>query len=113
MRSGSVATTATTLVDARLNVSPFLLRELGPYLAGKHKGRRLTVPTLMLHGTRDLAIDHRALGDWQSHALKMAVELRDDSGHFINEELPELVASRARALFSDGYELRGQTEEGA
>jgi len=80
----------------------FLLRELGPYLAGKHRGRRLTVPTLMLHGTRDLAIDHRALGDWQSHALEMSVELRDDSGHFINEELPELVASRARTLFGDG-----------
>jgi pimeloyl-ACP methyl ester carboxylesterase len=79
-----------------------LLRELGPYLAGKLRGRRLTVPTLMLHGTRDLAIDHRALGDWRSHALKMAVELRDDSGHFINEELPDLVASRARNLFSDG-----------
>jgi pimeloyl-ACP methyl ester carboxylesterase len=77
----------------------FLSRELRPYLAGQHRHRRLRVPTLLLHGTRDLAIDHRRLGQWQTHAEKMAVELRDDSGHFIAEELPELVAERARTLF--------------
>jgi pimeloyl-ACP methyl ester carboxylesterase len=77
----------------------FLLRELGPFLAGRYRGRRLTVPTVLLHGTHDLALDHRRLGDWKSWADDMAVELRDDSGHFIAEELPELVASRARALF--------------
>jgi len=40
------------------------------------------------------------LGDWRTWADDMAVELRDDSGHFIAEELPELVAARARALFA-------------
>jgi hypothetical protein len=29
----------------------------------------------------------------------MQVELREDSGHFIAEELPDVVAERARALF--------------
>jgi pimeloyl-ACP methyl ester carboxylesterase len=77
----------------------FLLRELFTYLAGEFNGRRLSVPTLLLHGTRDLAIDHRALGHWRSHADDMEVELRDDSGHFIAEELPEVVLDRARALF--------------
>ena len=77
----------------------FLLRELPPYLAGRHRGRRLTVPTLLLHGTRDLAVDHRRLGDWETWADDMAVELRDDSAHFIAEELPEVVAARARELF--------------
>jgi pimeloyl-ACP methyl ester carboxylesterase len=77
----------------------FLLRELSAYLAGEFNRRRLTVPTLLLHGTRDLAIDHRALGRWQSHADEMAVELREDSGHFIAEELPGVVVERARALF--------------
>jgi pimeloyl-ACP methyl ester carboxylesterase len=77
----------------------FLLRELGPYLRGAHRGRRLTVPTLLLHGTRDLAVDHRRLGDWERWADDMSVELRDDSGHFIAEELPQVVAQRARALF--------------
>lgn len=80
----------------------FLLRELRPFLAGQHKGRRLSVPTLLIHGTHDLAVDHRRLGPWHEHADDMAVELRDDSGHFIAEELPELVAERALALFGGG-----------
>jgi pimeloyl-ACP methyl ester carboxylesterase len=77
----------------------FLLRELRPYLTGQYRDRRLEVPTRMLHGTRDVAVDHRSLGQWESHADDMAVELRDDSGHFIAEELPDLVATRARELF--------------
>jgi pimeloyl-ACP methyl ester carboxylesterase len=77
----------------------FLLRELRPFLRGQYSGRRLTVPTLLLHGTRDLAVDHRALGQWQAHAEQMDVELREDSGHFIAEELPDLVVERARSLF--------------
>jgi pimeloyl-ACP methyl ester carboxylesterase len=77
----------------------FLTRELAPWLAGRNRGRRLTVPTLMLHGMRDRAIDHRRLGGWEPWADDMAVELRPDSGHFIAEEIPEVVAGRARALF--------------
>jgi pimeloyl-ACP methyl ester carboxylesterase len=78
----------------------FLLRELVPYLRGQHVGRRLHVPTLLLHGTRDPAIDHKRLGNWEPWADDMSVELRDDSGHFIAEELPEMVADRARRLFA-------------
>jgi len=78
----------------------FLLRELWPFARGQFNGRRLTVPTLLLHGTHDLAIDHRALGQWQTHADQMDVELRPDSGHFIAEELPDLVVARARELFA-------------
>ena len=77
----------------------FLGLELFPWLAGRNRGRRLTVPTRLLHGKKDLAIDHRRLGDWDRWTDDMQVELRDDSGHFIAEELPEVVADRARALF--------------
>jgi pimeloyl-ACP methyl ester carboxylesterase len=89
---------ARTRASVRL-YRTFLLRELLPFLAGQHRGRRLTVPTLLLVGTRDLALDHRRLGDWETWADDMSVELRDDSGHFIAEELPEVVAERALALF--------------
>jgi pimeloyl-ACP methyl ester carboxylesterase len=78
----------------------FLTRELLPYARGAFIGRRLRVPTLLLHGTKDLAVDHRALGRWREHADEMEVELREDSGHFIAEELPDVVAARARALFA-------------
>jgi pimeloyl-ACP methyl ester carboxylesterase len=77
----------------------FLLRELVPFATGRYRGRRSTVPTVLLHGTRDIAIDHRNLGDWRSWADEMSLELRDDSGHFIAEELPAVVAARALALF--------------
>jgi pimeloyl-ACP methyl ester carboxylesterase len=77
----------------------FLRRELVPYFAGKFGQQRLTVPTLLLHGMKDLAVDHRRLGQWQTHADDMAVEFHQNSGHFIAEELPEIVAARARALF--------------
>ena len=76
----------------------FLLREVGPVLRGQYRGRRLTVPTRLLVGTRDLAIDQKRLGDWRRWADDMEIEMRDDSGHFIAEELPEYVADRARAL---------------
>ena len=79
----------------------FLTRELWPFLRGDFNDRRLSVPTLLLHGTRDLAIDYRSLGDWRSHADAMSLELREDSGHFIAEELPEVVAERALALFAN------------
>ncbi len=78
----------------------FLLGELRPYIARAQRGRRLRVPTLLLHGTRDLAIDHRRFGEWPLWADDMAVELRQDAGHFIAEELPEVVADRAGALFA-------------
>jgi pimeloyl-ACP methyl ester carboxylesterase len=92
----------------------FLLRELRPYLAGAHRGRRLHVSTLLLHGMRDLAVDYRRLGEWEAHADEMAVELREDSGHFIAEELPELVAARAQALFAGGSpaEIAGSAAPG-
>jgi hypothetical protein len=38
----------------------------------------------------------------------MRLELRDDAGHFIGEELPELVAERALALFASGATLSAQ-----
>ena len=83
----------------------FLLHELLPFVTGRYRGRRSTVPTVLLHGTRDIAIDHRNLGDWRTWADDMSLELREDSGHFIAEELPELVAARALALF-DGASPR-------
>jgi pimeloyl-ACP methyl ester carboxylesterase len=78
----------------------FLTRELGPWLAGRFRGRRLTVPTLLLVGTADIALDHRRLGDWEKWADDMRVERFENSGHFVAEELPDEVAGRALELFA-------------
>lgn len=84
----------------------FLTRELRVFLAGQFAGTRLTVPTILLHGTGDLAIDHRSLGRWRAHADEMQVELREDSGHFIAEEIPEAVVECALRLFGAPVRLK-------
>ena len=50
--------------------------------------RQQTVPTLQLHGMRDVAVDHRRRAVWREFSDEMALELREDSGHFIAKELP-------------------------
>jgi len=69
----------------------------GGGLAKEH----LTVPTRLLFGTGDVAISTRLVRDgWQGHADDMEVELVDDSGHFIVNEKPDLVAQRALEFFA-------------
>jgi pimeloyl-ACP methyl ester carboxylesterase len=97
---------ARAAASARL-YRTFLLRELVPFINGRYRGRRSTVPTVLLHGTRDVAIDYRNLGDWRTWADDMSLELREDSGHFIAEELPEVVAARALALFAGAEPAAG------
>ena len=64
---------------------------------------RLTVPTRVLHGTRDPAVSKELLtGDHSRHADDLQVELVEGAGHFVPEERPELVAERALALFAGG-----------
>jgi pimeloyl-ACP methyl ester carboxylesterase len=87
----------------------FLLRELIPLLRGAFEDKRLSVPTLLVHGKRDLALDYRTLGRWRSHADDMRVELREDSGHFIAEEIPDVVVARARELFASAPQTSGTT----
>jgi pimeloyl-ACP methyl ester carboxylesterase len=60
---------------------------------------RLAVPTRFLFGTHDFAISPRMLDGIERHCDDLTVELVPDSGHFIAEEKPELVAARAAELF--------------
>lgn len=60
---------------------------------------RLRPPTRFVFGTHDFAISDRMLDGIERHCDDIAVERVPDSGHFIQEEKPELVAERARELF--------------
>lgn len=80
----------------------FSLREIGPILRGRYADRRLTVPTLLINGADDPAIRPALLGAHESHADALEVELVDGCGHFIVDEMPELVIDRARAFFRPG-----------
>ena len=77
----------------------FLLRELLPIARGRYRDRRLSTPTLWLHGTDDMVISRQTVEAILPHADEITIEWIDDCGHFIAEEAPELVAERARAFF--------------
>jgi len=70
----------------------WLGKELVPFLRGRFSAGELSVPTHLLFGTQDAA-----LGPEPPEAVgAMTVEPVADSGHFIAEERPDLVAARAR-----------------
>ncbi|HEY2054691.1 MAG TPA: alpha/beta hydrolase [Solirubrobacterales bacterium] len=78
----------------------FQLREQPDLIRGRYARRRLTVPTLQLHGTDDAALRPKMLAGWQRHADDMHLELVEGCGHFIVDEAPSLVADRAVAFFA-------------
>jgi pimeloyl-ACP methyl ester carboxylesterase len=73
-------------------------RELPSLWRGRYAGMRLTVPTLLLHGTGDFAIPPRVLDGYEEHADEMELELAPDTGHYIVDERPELVLERIRGF---------------
>jgi pimeloyl-ACP methyl ester carboxylesterase len=78
----------------------FQLREVWPVLRGRYADSRLTVPTKLLFGVEDAVLRPELLAGYEEHANEMTVELVRDCGHFIADERPQLVASRARELFA-------------
>lgn len=61
---------------------------------------RLTVPTRFIFGQQDVAVSEHMLDGVERHCDDLTLELVPDSGHFIAEEKPELIAQRARELFA-------------
>jgi pimeloyl-ACP methyl ester carboxylesterase len=78
----------------------FLVRELPAIAAGRYAGERLTVPTRLVVGDRDLIVRGADLRGFESHADAMTVERVPRAGHFLPEERPELVSERAESFFA-------------
>ncbi len=78
----------------------FNLRETPEMARGRYAKARLTVPTKLLFGTGDAALNHNILAGSERHADDMRIEKVEDCGHFIVDERPDLVAARAREFFS-------------
>jgi pimeloyl-ACP methyl ester carboxylesterase len=73
-----------------------------PLLVRRHwRKYRLTVPTLMLHGTGDFAIPPSSLGGYEPYADDMRIEFVQDTGHFIVDARPDVVAARALEFFGN------------
>jgi pimeloyl-ACP methyl ester carboxylesterase len=78
----------------------FNLREAPEMARGRYANAHLKVPTKLLFGTGDKALQHTLLAGYQRHADDMQLEKIDGCGHFIADEMPELVADRAREFFA-------------
>jgi pimeloyl-ACP methyl ester carboxylesterase len=68
----------------------------------QYEHMRLTPPTRLLFGAQDFAISKSLLRGHEGHADDFEIELVQDSGHFLPEEKPELVAERALAFLGSG-----------
>ncbi|HEU4599692.1 MAG TPA: hypothetical protein VFS26_08090 [Solirubrobacterales bacterium] len=77
----------------------FNLREVPAIAKGRYARAHLEVPTKLLFGTGDAALNHRILAGYERHAEAMEVEKVDGCGHFIADERPDLVTRRAREFF--------------
>jgi pimeloyl-ACP methyl ester carboxylesterase len=77
----------------------FTLREAPEIARGRYARTRLEVPTRLLFGKGDRALPHTLLQGYERHADDMQVELVDNCGHFIADEMPDLVAEHARDFF--------------
>jgi pimeloyl-ACP methyl ester carboxylesterase len=77
----------------------FQAHDLPLLIRGHWRAYRLTVPTLMLHGTGDFAIPPSSLEGYEPYADDMKIEPVPETGHFIVDAAPELVAQRALEFF--------------
>jgi pimeloyl-ACP methyl ester carboxylesterase len=79
----------------------FLTSELPGMVTGRYHDQRLRTPTLLMFGTKDKAIGTSLVTGHERHADDLRLELVHSAGHWIAEEEPELVASRALAFFGE------------
>ena len=78
----------------------FVLREQLPLIRGRYADTRVTTPTHLMLGDSDPVIKPSLLAGYEQHTDAMTTEIVADCGHFIVDEYPQLVAARARTLFS-------------
>ena len=72
----------------------FVLHELGPLLRGGYRDRRLNVPARLLIGAEDPVLKGEPLTGYEDHADDMRIEWLPGAGHWLAEEVPEVVLDR-------------------
>jgi pimeloyl-ACP methyl ester carboxylesterase len=77
----------------------FVLYEYPKWVRGLYADRRLTMPTLWLHGLSDPFFKPITFNDIVEHADDVRIEYLEGCGHFPAEECPQLVAEHLRGFF--------------
>jgi pimeloyl-ACP methyl ester carboxylesterase len=77
----------------------FNLREMPPIAGGRYGDARLQVPTRLLIGEKD-PLPHQAITGYERHADQMTLEKVPGCGHFIVDEMPQLVTEKSREFFA-------------
>lgn len=91
---------------ASLLYRTFLTREMGPVLAGRYRGARIDVPTLILHGKRDPIVRPVLFQGHERFFNDLQVEAVSGAGHMLPEEKPELVTRRVLEFFEPAESQR-------
>jgi pimeloyl-ACP methyl ester carboxylesterase len=78
----------------------FQLYEYPRWVRGLYANRRLTTPTLWLHGISDPFFTPGMFRDIVDHADDVRIEYLPECGHFPQEEQPALVAEQLRDFFT-------------
>lgn len=78
----------------------FQLYEYPKWVRGLYGDRRLTTPTLWLHGLSDPFFKPGMFKDIVDHADDVRIEYLEGCGHFPAEECPQMVAEHLRAFFA-------------
>ena len=86
--------------QATVSLYRYYMRAFAQAPRSPYRAERLSVPTLLLFGQRDLFVSPDLLDGGDTHADDLHIELVPDAGHFIADQKPELVLERARALFA-------------
>ncbi len=78
----------------------FVLYEYPKWLRGLYGDRRLSTPTLWLHGLGDPFFKPGMFEDIVDHADDVRIAYLEGCGHFPAEECPQMVAQHMRAFFT-------------
>jgi len=77
----------------------FVLHDIPGIILRRHRGLRLTVPTVIMAGDKDWMLPPKILAGAGRHADDLRLRVVPGAGHFLPGERPAVVAEMARELF--------------